>query len=129
MENSRRLADGRRHGTAPPSQSLPMLSWGVKGKVHGQPPLTPHDGRMASLKGGHDTMTANIDNRLRKAVYRRDHYRCVLCDSSDGIQIHHVIPRGEGGASTMQNLVTLCWRDHAFIHEGKRWSIGDDWTS
>ena len=74
-------------------------------------------------------MTANISNQLRKAVYRRDHYRCVLCDSSDGIQIHHVIPRGEGGASTMQNLVTLCWRDHAFIHEGKRWSIGDDWTS
>ena len=74
-------------------------------------------------------MTANISNTLRKAVYRRDHYRCVLCDGTDGIQSHHVIPRGEGGASTAQNLVTLCWRDHAFIHSGKRWSIGDDWTS
>lgn len=61
-------------------------------------------------------MTANISNQLRKAVYRRDHYRCALCDSTDGIQIHHAIPRGRGGASVEQNLITLCWRDHAFIH-------------
>ena len=74
-------------------------------------------------------MTANIPNSLRRAVYRRDHYRCVLCDSTDGIQIHHVIPRGEGGASTAQNLVTLCWRDHHFIHSGKAWCMGDDWSA
>lgn len=74
-------------------------------------------------------MTANIPNEIRKAVYKRDHYRCILCDSTDGIQIHHAIPRGEGGSSTVQNLVTLCWRDHAFIHSGKQWSIGDDITS
>lgn len=71
-------------------------------------------------------MTANIDNATRKAVYRRDHFRCILCDGTDGLQIHHVIPRGKGGASTVQNLVTLCWRDHAFIHSGKKWCVGDD---
>lgn len=74
-------------------------------------------------------MTANIDNATRKAVYRRDHYRCALCDSTDGIQIHHAIPRGKGGGSTVQNLITLCWRDHALIHSGRKWHVGDEITS
>ena len=44
-------------------------------------------------------MTANIDNKLRKAIYRRDGFRCALCDSTDGLQIHHVVPRGRGGST------------------------------
>ena len=61
-------------------------------------------------------MHANISNAVRKAIYRRDHYRCALCDSSDGIQIHHAIPRGQGGNNTPHNLITLCWRCHAEAH-------------
>lgn len=61
-------------------------------------------------------MTANITNAKRKAIYRRDHFRCALCDSTDGIQIHHAIPRGQGGNSTPHNLITLCWRCHAQAH-------------
>ena len=26
-------------------------------------------------------ISAKLDNKTRKAVYRRDHFRCVLCDS------------------------------------------------
>ena len=62
-------------------------------------------------------MTANIDNKLRKAIYRRDGFRCALCDSTDGLQIHHVVPRGRGGSRTNpHNLITLCWRCHAAAH-------------
>lgn len=62
-------------------------------------------------------MTANIDNKLRKAIYRRDGFRCALCDSTDGLQIHHVEPRGRGGSRTNpHNLITLCWRCHAAAH-------------
>lgn len=61
-------------------------------------------------------MTANIDNKLRKMVYRRDGFRCALCDSTDGIQIHHVLPRGRGGNSNPMNLITLCWRCHSAAH-------------
>ena len=74
-------------------------------------------------------MTANIDNTTRKAVYRRDHYRCVLCDSTDGLQIHHAIPRGKGGADVIQNLAAVCWRCHFLIHDCKRWHVGDEITS
>jgi len=34
---------------------------------------------------------------VRRGVYKRDGWRCALCDSTDGLQIHHVKPRGKGG--------------------------------
>lgn len=61
-------------------------------------------------------MTANIDNKTRKAVYRRDGFRCALCDSTKGLQIHHFIPRSEGGSNQPYNLITLCWKCHAVAH-------------
>lgn len=72
----------------------------------------PEDGQ----KGRLNDMTANIDNKTRKTVYRRDGFRCALCDSTDGLQIHHVLPRGRGGCSHPMNLITLCWRCHAAAH-------------
>ena len=39
-------------------------------------------------------MNANIKNATRREVYRRDGYRCALCDSSQGLQVHHAIARG-----------------------------------
>ena len=62
------------------------------------------------------TMNASINKEMRKEVYRRDGFRCALCDSTDGIQIHHVKPRGQGGADHPMNLITLCWRCHAAAH-------------
>ena len=62
---------------------------------------------------------AGIPNKVRRGVYKRDGWRCALCDSTDGIQIHHVIPRGEGGSDFPENLITLCWRCHALAH-GKK---------
>ena len=61
-------------------------------------------------------MTAGITKEMRREVYRRDGWRCALCDSTDGIQIHHVKPRGKGGADHPMNLITLCWRCHAAAH-------------
>ncbi len=62
-------------------------------------------------------ISANISNATRKAVYRRDGYRCALCDSTRYLQIHHAIPRGEGGSRTsMHNLITLCADCHALAH-------------
>lgn len=63
----------------------------------------------------HD-MTAGITKETRKAVYKRDGYRCALCDSTDGLQIHHIKRRGEGGSSHPMNLITLCWRCHSAAH-------------
>ena len=61
-------------------------------------------------------MDANITNETRKKVYRRDGWRCALCDSTRYIQIHHAVPRGQGGPDTEQNLITLCSDCHALAH-------------
>lgn len=61
-------------------------------------------------------MTANIDYKMRKEVYKRDGYRCALCDSTDGLQVHHIHPRGKGGANHPMNMITLCWRCHNAAH-------------
>ena len=62
-------------------------------------------------------ISANIDRKTRKAVYRRDHYRCALCDSPKNIQVHHAIPRGQGGAiNSVDNMITLCQHCHMLAH-------------
>ena len=73
-------------------------------------------------------MSAKISNEVRKAVYKRGHYRCVLCDSDQGLQIHHAVPRGKGGTSFRHNLVTLCWRCHAMAH-GTRFPDWPAWMT
>ena len=59
---------------------------------------------------------AGLTNARRREVYERDGWRCALCDSTDGIQIHHVEPRSQGGSDFPENLITLCWRCHAEAH-------------
>lgn len=68
------------------------------------------------MKGEAIMIGAGITNTTRKNVYRRDGWRCALCDSTDGIQVHHVEWRGRGGSSEVWNLITLCWRCHAEAH-------------
>ena len=61
-------------------------------------------------------LSANLTKETRKAIYRRDGYRCALCDSTRFLQIHHVVPRGEGGTSSPMNLICLCSDCHALAH-------------
>ena len=61
-------------------------------------------------------ITAGTNNKTRRRVYRRDGFRCALCDSTRYIQIHHVVPRGKGGPQTEQNMITLCADCHALAH-------------
>lgn len=59
---------------------------------------------------------ANISSSVRKKVYRREGYRCALCDSTKYIQIHHVVKRSQGGTNSLHNLVCLCADCHALAH-------------
>lgn len=73
-----------------------------------------------------NTMNAGISREMRKAVYKRDGYRCAVCDATEGLQIHHIKPRGKGGANHPMNLVTLCWRCHAAVHGS---IMGDEYAA
>ena len=51
-----------------------------------------------------------VSNKLRFAIYERDHNRCVYCGSTHDLEIDHIIPISKGGKSEWNNLQTLCHR-------------------
>lgn len=52
---------------------------------------------------------ARVSNKMRFAVYRRDHYRCVKCGRKTAdLEIDHIIPIAKGGKTEFNNLQTLC---------------------
>lgn len=61
-------------------------------------------------------ISSNVPNSIRREVYRRDGYRCALCDSPKYIQLHHYQPRSQGGINHPMNLITLCMYCHAAVH-------------
>ena len=58
----------------------------------------------------------NINNALRKRIYRREGYACAICDDTRALQIHHVVHRSQGGTNNAMNLICLCARCHALVH-------------
>jgi len=62
---------------------------------------------------------ATIAPAVRAAVLARDLHRCQApgCGGTHFLEVHHVVPRSEGGTNRPQNLVTLCGRCHRFAHE------------
>ncbi|MCB2160600.1 group II intron reverse transcriptase/maturase [bacterium] len=54
----------------------------------------------------------------RRAVLRRDKYRCTRCGVTDvSLEIHHVDkPKGTPGAENLDNLTTLCRQCHIEKH-------------
>lgn len=53
----------------------------------------------------------------RRMVLRRDQYRCTVCGTSHDLEVHHIVPRAEGGTNDPANLVTLCMACHSDTHD------------
>lgn len=53
----------------------------------------------------------NVVKMTRKNIMLRDKYTCQYCSKAlnpEKLNIDHVIPKGQGGKSTWENLVTSC---------------------
>lgn len=46
---------------------------------------------------------------------------CVACGVKKNLHHHHLIPRSRGGSDEESNLITLCQRHHASLHQ-TRWN-------
>lgn len=57
-------------------------------------------------------------NCLRKRIAERDEHKCMICGFSFAVEVHHIIPRSEGGTHKSGNLITLCPNHHAMAHKG-----------
>jgi len=63
-------------------------------------------------------------NKIRKLVYERDGYRCIICGSHSALHVHHVRFRSAYGSDTLDNLVCVCAKCHDIYCHGvksKRW--------
>ncbi|MFZ0625210.1 MAG: HNH endonuclease [Acidimicrobiia bacterium] len=67
-----------------------------------------------------------IPKKLRRFVLHRDG-GCTAdsCNSRYRLQVHHKIPWSEGGATEVDNLVTLCWFHHQVVIHGWGFRIDD----
>ncbi len=60
-----------------------------------------------------------VPPRQRRRVLYRDQHRCSVegCLSRHRLEVHHIVPRADGGLNTDPNLATLCWfHHHIAIH-------------
>lgn len=63
----------------------------------------------------------------RKKALKRDNYECSHCGISErehkrkhaqGLHVHHIIMRSNGGSNYVDNLLTLCRDCHIEVHSG-----------
>ncbi|MBK7071506.1 MAG: HNH endonuclease [Myxococcales bacterium] len=66
-------------------------------------------------------VTKTIPPRTRRAVLRRDRGRCVVpgCRNARYVDVHHIVPRVEGGDHTPSKLSALCSAHHKAAHDGR----------
>jgi hypothetical protein len=63
----------------------------------------------------------SIPPALRRAVLTRDQHRCRVpgCTHATFVDVHHVLPRSEGGCNEAFNLLVLCSAHHRAAHRGE----------
>ena len=54
-------------------------------------------------------------DHLKWSIFERDSYTCILC-TDRACDIHHAIPRSQGGGNHPCNLVSLCRFHHIHVH-------------
>jgi HNH endonuclease len=54
------------------------------------------------------TAERRVSVEVRRAVWRRDSGRCVVCGSRERLEYDHIIPVSLGGSNTERNIELLC---------------------
>jgi hypothetical protein len=88
----------------------------------GQVPQANTDtGSPAPPGAGQARAHQDVTPAVRRAVLARDHEQCTVpgCTSASFLDVHHLVPRSEGGAHDPDRLVTLCGAHHRALHHGQ----------
>ena len=63
-----------------------------------------------------DSVSDETPEWLRRKILARDGHRCVICERSVELQVHHIFFRSNGGRTEPENLLSLCRPCHALVH-------------
>ena len=95
-----------------------LLKRAKAGQSHVQPGATDEDVLRTALEllvEKQERRTASVPAAVKRAVRARDEGRCQwklasggICGSTVRLEIDHVVPRGMGGESTVENCRVLC---------------------
>jgi len=61
-------------------------------------------------------LDAEAYRNLRRQIIERDGWRCQLCGSIAGVEVHHIQRRSRAGEDSDDNLITLCSACHRRAH-------------
>lgn len=64
---------------------------------------------------GKGSKKSAIWRRLRREILEKYDNKCVLCGRNIKLQIHHIIPRDNGGKHNTNNLIPVCVKCHSSI--------------
>ena len=60
---------------------------------------------------------------LRHEILNRDEFTCYRCEkyiaNGRGLEVHHILPRDQGGQDYTDNLITLCFKCHDHVEINK----------
>lgn len=65
--------------------------------------------------------------KIRQKVLQRDNRICQVCGKEHSGQVHHILPRSQGGTNDLANLITLCGKCHMVISPVPEWLITKLW--
>jgi hypothetical protein len=111
---------------------LALLKKAKAGQSHVQPNATDEQVLLAALEAlieKQGERKASVPARVKREVVRRDEGMCQwkladggICGATVRLEIDHVVPRGKGGPSTVENCRILCRRHN---DEAARCAYGD----
>lgn len=55
-----------------------------------------------------DYVKVSIPHSLKWDVWKRDMFKCVICEAEDNLSVDHIHPESLGGDLHLSNLRTLC---------------------
>lgn len=64
-------------------------------------------------RGGKMTAHGAAWESAKRQAHRRDGYKCVKCNSTKQLEVHHIIPYRYTQDNRLENLITLCHKCHA----------------
>jgi len=121
----------RMHLTVSP-EFVALLKKAKAGQSHAQPGATDEQILTAALElliAHQEKRRASVPPRVKREVRKRDEGKCTwplanggVCGSTVRLEVDHVVPRGKGGPSTVENCRVLC-RSHNL--EAARLAYGD----